>query len=199
MPTGGFAVSGLRPRLGPSTGAPTGARGMVEARAAFRRALVAAQRPARPPSGAPPAGTLTDLPNGLRGLIDEAARRYGLDPALVAGVIQTESGFNPRAQSGAGAKGLMQLMDATARGLGVSDPFDPVQNVMGGARLLRQLLDRYGDVRLALAAYNAGPGAVDRYGGVPPYAETQRYVPTVLAAAGRQRELARGSGPAADG
>lgn len=116
-------------------------------------------------------------------LIAAASKTHGVDPALIAGVIESESSFNPNAVSHAGAKGLMQLMDATARGLGVTDPFDPKQNVMGGTKLLRQLLDRYGgDVRLALAAYNAGPGAVSQYGGVPPYAETQRYIPRVLAA-----------------
>jgi soluble lytic murein transglycosylase-like protein len=116
-------------------------------------------------------------------IIASASRKYGVDSALIAGVIESESSFNPNAVSSAGAKGLMQLMDGTARGLGVSDPFDPSQNIMGGTRLLRQLLDRYGgDVRLALAAYNAGPGAVSKYGGVPPYAETQRYIPKVLSA-----------------
>jgi soluble lytic murein transglycosylase-like protein len=91
---------------------------------------------------------------------------------------------------------LMQLMPSTARGLGVTDSLDPTQNVMGGAKLLRQLLDRYqGDTRLALAAYNAGPGAVDKHGGVPPYAETQRYVPKVLAAAERFRAGQAGMAP----
>ena len=116
-------------------------------------------------------------------LIASASRKYGVDSALIAGVIESESNFNPAAVSSAGAKGLMQLMDGTARGLGVSDPMDPTQNVMGGTKLLRQLLDRYGgDVQLALAAYNAGPGAVSQHGGVPPYAETQRYIPKVLSA-----------------
>ncbi len=121
-------------------------------------------------------------------LIAQAAKRYGVDPALLAGVIETESGFDPRATSGAGARGLMQLMDGTARGLGVSDPYDPPQNVFGGAKHLRQLLDKYrGDFKLALAAYNAGGGAVDRHGGIPPYEETQRYVPKVLAATEKYR------------
>ena len=129
-------------------------------------------------------------PNGYGPLISDAARRHGVDPALVAGVIESESGFNARATSSAGAKGLMQLMDGTARSLGVSDPYDPGQNINGGTKFLRQLLDRYnGDSRLALAAYNAGGGAVDRYGGVPPYPETQRYVPRVLAAADRYRGI----------
>ncbi len=120
-------------------------------------------------------------PSDFDRLIENAAQRYRLDPALVKAVIQAESNFNPRAVSSAGASGLMQLMPGTAASLGVKDSFDPDQNVDGGARLLRNLLDRYDqNVSLALAAYNAGPGAVDKYGGLPPYGETQRYVPRIL-------------------
>lgn len=119
-------------------------------------------------------------------LIESAERRYNLPAGLLPNVIKAESGFNPRAVSPAGAKGLMQLMDGTARSLGVTDSFDPAQNIDGGARFLRQLLDRYGgDLRKALAGYNAGPGAVDRYGGVPPYQETQTYVSRILGYMGR--------------
>jgi peptidoglycan DL-endopeptidase CwlO len=144
------------------------------------------RRPTPPPEtgptllAAPTASDAGAIP--YQDLIEQTARKYGLDPALLAAVAKTESGFNPRAQSGAGAKGLMQLMDATAARLGVTDSFDPAQSIEGGARFLGGLLKQFnGDVRLALAAYNAGPGAVKKYGGIPPYQETQRYVPKVLA------------------
>jgi soluble lytic murein transglycosylase-like protein len=129
------------------------------------------------PTAAP---TTTGMQYGAE--IDSAAQRYGLDPALIQAVIQQESGFDPNATSGAGAQGLMQLMPATAQSLGVANPYDPAQAIDGGARLLRQNLDTFGgNTSLALAAYNAGPGAVSRYGGVPPYPETQAYVQQILA------------------
>jgi soluble lytic murein transglycosylase-like protein len=132
------------------------------------------------PAVAPaPAGARA--PAAIDALVTQSAARYGVDPALVRAVIAQESGFDPYATSTTGAQGLMQLMPATAAELGVSDPYDAAQNVDGGTRYLRSLLDRFGgDVRRAVAAYNAGPGAVERYDGVPPYAETRHYVATVL-------------------
>ena len=133
-----------------------------------------------------------DVPYGAE--ITAAAKKHGLDPALLAGLVKQESGFNPSAGSPAGARGLTQLMPATAAGLGVSNVLDPAQNLDGGAKYLRQQLDAFGgDVTRALAAYNAGPGAVQRYGGVPPYAETQNYVRAVQANAATYR--ASGSSP----
>ncbi|HEY9084341.1 MAG TPA: lytic transglycosylase domain-containing protein [Candidatus Tyrphobacter sp.] len=129
---------------------------------------------------APPLGS-------LRTSVARIARAGGLDPALVEAVIECESGFDPHATSGAGAQGLMQLMPGTARALGVPDPYDPIANVSGGVRYLRGLLERFGNLRLALAAYNAGPAAVERYGGVPPFTQTQRYVEGVLAAYRRKQ------------
>lgn len=123
-----------------------------------------------------PAATAPSKSTAWRAEFEAAAAANDLDPDFLTAVARTESALDPRALSPAGAIGLMQLMPATARGLGV-DPWDPRQNIMGGARHLRALLDRFdGRIDLALAAYNAGSGAVTRYGGVPPYAETRTYV-----------------------
>lgn len=127
----------------------------------------------------------SSLPSGeIDSMIVDAAANAGVDPALLRALVQAESGFNPLAVSPAGAKGLTQLMPGTAAALGVTDPFDPSQNLNGGARYLRQMLDEFGDIRLALAAYNAGPGKVRRHGGVPPYRETLAYVDRVMAGFG---------------
>lgn len=121
--------------------------------------------------------------HGYDKLIRRAAERYALPVALVKAVMSVESAFHPGAVSPVGAVGLMQLMPRTARSMGVRNPFDPKENIMGGARFLRFLADRYGgNLLFTIAAYNAGQGAVDRYKGVPPYAETQRYVRRVLKA-----------------
>ncbi len=114
-------------------------------------------------------------------IIKQASDQYGVDPNLVSAVIIQESGGNPNAVSPKGAKGLMQLMDATARELGVSQVYNPRQNILAGVKYLSRMLDRYnGDESLALASYNAGPAAVDQYRGVPPYEETRKYVASVL-------------------
>jgi soluble lytic murein transglycosylase-like protein len=120
-------------------------------------------------------------PASLTETIREAAQRYGVPEELVSAVIRVESGFNVRAVSRKGARGLMQLMPGTAAILGVSDSFDPAENIDGGVRHLRGLLDMYGNnLPFALAAYNAGAGAVNKHGGIPPYPETQAYVGRIL-------------------
>ena len=136
-----------------------------------RMTEVAAQRRRAP---RPPDGWQYD------GLIGLTARQNDLPAALVKAVIAAESAFDPEAISHKGAQGLMQLMPATSAQLGVQDPLRPDENVRGGVRYLRALIDRYDDLALALAAYNAGPSAVDRYGGIPPYRETRAYVKRVL-------------------
>ena len=113
-------------------------------------------------------------------LFNRAGAKYGVSPALLSAVAKQESGYNAAAVSPVGARGLMQLMPGTAKGLGVTDAFDPAQAVDGAAKMLRNLLNRFGQTDLALAAYNAGPGAVIKYDGIPPYQETQHYVRTVL-------------------
>lgn len=128
--------------------------------------------------GAGGSGSLAGVP--YANLFEAAGARYGVSPALLAAVAKSESAYNPKAVSPVGAQGLMQLMPATARGLGVTNSFDPAQAVDGAAKMLAGLIDRFGDTKLAVAAYNAGPGAVARYGGIPPYRETQTYVGRVM-------------------
>ncbi len=122
-------------------------------------------------------------------VIEQAAERYGVDPAVLHGLIQQESGFDPGAQSSAGASGLTQLMPGTASSMGVANPLNPTESIEGGARYLSQLMSQFGgNTEDALAAYNAGPGAVQQYGGIPPYAETQSYVSKVLGYAEAYRQ-----------
>lgn len=129
-----------------------------------------------------PNTSLSAVPQRYSPMIADAARAHGVDPRLVAAVVRRESAWNPNAVSHVGAGGLMQLMPATARFLGVNDVFDPRQNIFGGTRYLRELLDTFdGDLDLTLAAYNAGPGAVQKYKGIPPYRETRAYVKAVRA------------------
>jgi len=145
----------------------------------FAGALAAAQTS---PSATPVSGA--GASSAFDSEINAAAASNGIDPALLKGLVSQESGFNPNARSGAGALGLTQLMPGTASSLGVTNPLYPAQSLQGGAKYLREQLDRFGgDETLALAAYNAGPGAVQKYGGVPPYAETQNYVTSVMSKA----------------
>jgi len=118
-------------------------------------------------------------PSDLEPIIAKAAEEHGVDPSVIKAVIRVESRFRNDAVSRVGARGLMQLMPGTARNMGI-DPSDPAQNIDGGTKYLKQLIDRFGNIQDALAAYNAGPTSVTRYGGVPPYPETKRYVDEVM-------------------
>ena len=125
---------------------------------------------------------LNTIKEDMDSIFEEASALYQIPSKLLRAVAKAESGFNPKAVSKAGAMGVMQLMPGTARSLGVSDPYNARQNILGGAKYLKQNLDRFGgDVSLALAAYNAGPGSVTKYGGIPPYKETQNYVKKIMA------------------
>ena len=130
----------------------------------------------------------TTAPADLEPIFEQAAQQYGISKDLLKAVAKAESNFNPSVVSSAGAIGVMQLMPDTAKSLGVTNPYDATENIMGGARYLSQLLSQYnGDTALALAAYNAGSGNVAKYGGIPPFKETQNYVNKILADAGIER------------
>lgn len=123
-------------------------------------------------------------------LILSMSGKYGIDPSLIREVVEAESSYDPNALSSSGAQGLMQLMPGTAASYGVTDPYDPIQNLDGGTHFLRDLLNRFnGNTQLALAAYNAGPGAVDKYQGIPPYQETQNYVKKIMGQLGFDKEI----------
>jgi soluble lytic murein transglycosylase-like protein len=163
-----------QPQATASAASYTAAAGAMEGAAAPASTLDTAPAAATPSaaSGADP----------YEALIQQAATRNGVEPGLLRGLIEQESGFDPSAHSSAGALGLTQLMPSTAASLGVTEPLNPTQSIEGGARLLGELLRQFhGNVNDALAAYNAGAGAVEQYGGVPPYPETQAYVSKVLA------------------
>jgi soluble lytic murein transglycosylase len=128
-----------------------------------------------------PARLTPGPPNRYDAIIAEAAQRHGVPQALIKAVIKAESDFDPQAVSGRGALGLMQIMPANLEVLAVADPFNPHENIMGGVRYLREMLERFNqNLQLALAAYNAGPGAVEQYRTIPPFPETQRYIQKVL-------------------
>jgi soluble lytic murein transglycosylase-like protein len=177
-------ASGAQPAAAPASGA-------TSFQAQLQQATAAAA-----PTGAATGG---DVGGQFSDLINAAAQKYGVDPALLKGLIRQESNFNPNAKSPAGAAGLCQLMPGTAAALGCSNPLDPAQAIDAGAKYLSQQLKAFGgDPRKALAAYNAGPGAVQRYGGVPPYGETQNYVRAVMGFADQYRS-AQSTKPAAGG
>ncbi|MFE8032838.1 lytic transglycosylase domain-containing protein [Thiohalocapsa marina] len=162
-----------------ATGNPVAERGSTPTLAILTVSSQAQHGRARPQAQS---GRLAERRARFTALIDATAERYGIDPELVHAVIRAESSYNPRAKSPAGACGLMQLMPATAERFGVHDIWDPAQNIRGGVAYLRVLFERFdGDLRLVLAAYNAGEGAVEKYGNrVPPYRETRAYVQKVM-------------------
>ena len=179
-------ISAVQNRIAEITGVPA-AGNDFGGTPAFQRALASAMNagtvsaPVAAPDPAAPVASAPVPSDQIDALVSQNATTWQVDPSLVKAIIANESGFNANATSTAGAQGLMQLMPATAQSVGVRNSYDPAQNVAGGTRYLKGLLDRFnGDVRLAVAAYNAGPGAVEKYGDVPPYAETQNYVQRVL-------------------
>ena len=187
-------ISAVQARIAEITGAPAPGSFQPVAAAGFAGALAGALDAGSPPEvpGGTAAAPAPVPPAQIDALVQQNASTWQVDPALIKAVIANESGFDANATSGVGAQGLMQLMPATAASLGVRDAYDPVQNVAGGTRYLKGLLDRFGgDKRLAIAAYNAGPGAVEKYGDIPPYRETRNYVQNVLASFDKYNSGAR--------
>jgi soluble lytic murein transglycosylase-like protein len=174
-------IAAAQNRFAEITGAPPAGAPIV-APGGFNAALQQALAPQQQTLTLPETGAPAPVPpEQINALVQQNADIWQVDPALIKSVIANESSFNANATSPVGAQGLMQLMPETAATLGVKNAYDPAQNVAGGTRYLKSLLDRFnGDTRLAVAAYNAGPGAVEKYGDVPPYAETQSYVKNVL-------------------
>jgi soluble lytic murein transglycosylase-like protein len=191
-------LSAVATRIEQITGAPVQLPGLPQSAAAGGAgsfaSMVQAQMAGQPDGSdvaAAPGAPAMVPPAQIDALVNDNAQSQDVDPALIKAIIANESGFNANATSNVGAQGLMQLMPGTAAGLGVTDAYDPSQNVAGGTKYIKGLLQKFnGDVRLAVAAYNAGPGAVEKYGGVPPYAETQNYVQNVLASYAKYRDPA---------
>lgn len=183
-------ITAIQNRIAEISGAPpAGALVAQPQSGAFNAVLAQALMPELAPAPTADAAAPAPVPpEQIDQLVQQNADIWQVDPALIKSVIANESSFNANATSPVGAQGLMQLMPETAATLGVRNPYDPAQNVAGGTRYLKGLLDRFnGDTRLAVAAYNAGPEAVEKYGDVPPYAETQNYVQNVLGSLDRYR------------
>ena len=174
----GTALVMLSPAFGIETAAP--ARAEIKAEIRGGKVVYSSRprvKPEAPTNRSRSTGPFDDVPPALAGLVSEISARHGMDPDFIAAVVAAESAFNPLAVSPKGARGLMQLMPETARLYGVKDVHDPRQNLEGGVAYLKDLMGRYrGNATLALAAYNAGPGAVQRASGVPDYRETQDYI-----------------------
>ncbi len=174
-------IAAVTRRIAEITGEPMRQAAPDSPAASFASMVAQAMNPQSDAPLQPTQGPNTIPPPQIDRLVNADASTWGVDPALVKAIIANESGFDASATSKTGAQGLMQLEPGTAAQLGVGNAYDPAQNVWGGTRYIRGLLERFhGDLPLAVAAYNAGPGAVEKYGGVPPYAETQAYVQNVL-------------------